>query len=69
MEKSVAIAESAKKTDLDLVNQNPRNIQIITRNESYKRKLFSGLARVIIQSNNGKAGEILIAAICRIKKC
>ncbi|WP_367751977.1 beta-galactosidase GalA [Flavobacterium sp. WC2430] len=45
----------------DVINQNPGTIQIFTSPEQYKRKLFNGLAQVIIQAT-GKAGEIKLTA-------
>ncbi len=50
-----------KKYKWDVVNQNPGTIQIITKAENYKRKLFNGLAQVIIQTT-GEAGEITLTA-------
>jgi beta-galactosidase len=43
------------------VNTNPGIIQIITKNDKWKRKLFNGYAQVIIQST-GKGGEIILTA-------
>jgi beta-galactosidase len=45
----------------DVVNQNPGTIQVITAAENYKRKLFNGLAQVIVQTT-GEAGEIIVTA-------
>jgi beta-galactosidase len=50
-----------KKNDWDNVNTNPGIIQIITKNDKWKRKLFNGYAQVIIQST-GKGGEIILTA-------
>jgi beta-galactosidase len=50
-----------KNQPWDVVNTNPGLFQIITPAASYKRKLFSGLAQVIVQAT-GDAGEIIIAA-------
>jgi beta-galactosidase len=50
-----------KKYKWDVVNQNPGTIQIITPAENYKRKLFNGLAQVIVQTT-GEAGEITLTA-------
>ena len=43
------------------INTNPGLIQILTPAPAYKRKLFNGLAQVIIQSS-GAAGEIILTA-------
>ena len=40
---------------------NPGLFQIVTPADAYKRKLFSGLAQVIVQAT-GDAGEIFITA-------
>ena len=45
----------------DVINQNPGTIQIITLPKQYKRKLFNGLAQVIIQTT-GQAGEVKLTA-------
>lgn len=45
----------------DVINQNAGSIQILTSAEQYKRKLFNGLAQVIIQST-GEAGEVKLTA-------
>jgi beta-galactosidase len=45
----------------DVVNTNPGLFQIISPAASYKRKLFSGLAQVIVQAT-GEAGDIIITA-------
>ncbi|MBP6024258.1 beta-galactosidase GalA [Ferruginibacter sp.] len=45
----------------DNVNMNPGLFQIVTPAAVYKRKLFSGLAQVIVQSTSD-AGEIIITA-------
>ncbi|WP_348824512.1 beta-galactosidase GalA [Flavobacterium aestuarii] len=50
-----------KKYKWDVVNQNPGTIQIIAKAENYKRKLFNGLAQVIVQAA-GEAGEITLTA-------
>jgi len=50
-----------KKYKWDVVNQNPGTIQIIAKAENYKRKLFNGLAQVIVQTT-GEAGEITLTA-------
>lgn len=53
-----------KKQPWDNVNTDAGLIQIITPAEAYKRKLFSGLAQVIVQST-GEAGEIIITATAK----
>ncbi len=50
-----------KNQPWDVVNMNPGLFQIVTPAAAYKRKLFSGLAQVIVQST-GDAGEIIITA-------
>lgn len=45
----------------DVINQNTGSIQILTSAEQYKRKLFNGLAQVIIQTT-GEAGEVKLTA-------
>ncbi|KIA85538.1 beta-galactosidase GalA [Flavobacterium sp. AED] len=45
----------------DVINQNAGSIQILTSAEQYKRKLFNGLAQVIIQTT-GEAGEVKLTA-------
>ena len=45
----------------DVVNQNPGTIQVTTTAENYKRKLFNGLAQVIVQTT-GDEGEITLTA-------
>jgi beta-galactosidase len=45
----------------DLVNMNPGLIQVIKPAAQWQRKLFSGLAQVIVQST-GEPGEILLKA-------
>lgn len=50
-----------KKNDWDEVNTNPGTIQIFREAGQWKRKLFSGLAQVIIQST-GQPGEIVLTA-------
>jgi beta-galactosidase len=50
-----------KNQPWDNVNMNPGLFQIVTQAAPYKRKLFSGLAQVIVQAT-GDAGEIIITA-------
>jgi len=49
------------KSQWEDVNKNPGEIQIVTPPEKWKRKLFSGLAQVIIQSTDAE-GEIQLTA-------
>ena len=62
-ENSIAITATPllKNQPWDVVNMNPGLFQIVTPAATYKRKLFSGLAQVIVQST-GDAGEIIITA-------
>jgi beta-galactosidase len=50
-----------KIQDWDEVNKVPGLFQVITKAPAYKRKLFSGLAQVIVQST-GESGEIILTA-------
>jgi beta-galactosidase len=50
-----------KKYDWDFVNTDPGLIQVITPAEPWKRKLFNGLAQVIIQTTK-EAGDIRLNA-------
>jgi len=50
-----------RKNDWDAVNMDPGSIQIFRKAGQWKRKLFSGLAQVIIQST-GQPGEIVLTA-------
>jgi beta-galactosidase len=50
-----------KKHSWDVINTNPGLIQIMYPAEVWKRKLFNGLAQVIIQSTGG-SGEIVLTA-------
>lgn len=45
----------------DVLNQSLGSIQIVTPAENYKRKLFNGLAQVIVQTT-GEVGEITLTA-------
>lgn len=57
----IAAAPLLKIQPWDEVNKIPGLFQLITKAPAYKRKLFSGLAQVIVQST-GEAGEITITA-------
>lgn len=50
-----------KKQSWESVNADPGLLQIVKPAEQWKRKLFSGLAQVIVQST-GEAGEITLRA-------
>ncbi|WP_207433552.1 beta-galactosidase GalA [Sabulibacter ruber] len=50
-----------KKYDWDNVNQDPGTFQILTPASTWKRKLFNGLAQIIIQTTKD-AGEITLTA-------
>lgn len=50
-----------KVNSWDVLNQSIGSIQIITPAENYKRKLFNGLAQVIVQAT-GETGEIKLTA-------
>ncbi|RNI28706.1 beta-galactosidase GalA [Rufibacter latericius] len=50
-----------KKNDWDNVNTNPGTIQVFTPAAPWKRKLFNGLAQIIIQTTK-EAGEITLKA-------
>jgi len=50
-----------KKHSWDAINTNPGLIQLIYPAKTWKRKLFGGLAQVIIQST-GKPGQIVLTA-------
>ncbi|MFB9863193.1 beta-galactosidase GalA [Rufibacter immobilis] len=50
-----------KKYDWDNVNTDPSTIQILTPAPAWKRKLFNGLAQIIIQTTK-EAGEITLTA-------
>jgi beta-galactosidase len=50
-----------KNQSWDVINMNPGLFQIVTPAAPYKRKLFSGLAQVMVQAT-GDAGEIIITA-------
>lgn len=53
-----------KKQPWDNVNTDAGLIQIVTPADAYKRKLFSGLAQVIVQST-GDAGDIIVTATAK----
>ena len=50
-----------KKNSWDVINSDPGAIQVYTPAARWKRKLFSGLAQVIIQKTPGK-GEVILKA-------
>jgi beta-galactosidase len=50
-----------KKHDWESVNTDPGLIQIVTAAQPWKRKLFNGLAQVIVQTTK-EAGEIVLTA-------
>jgi beta-galactosidase len=60
---SIAISATPllKKYEWDIVNQDPGLIQLIFPATQWKRKLFNGLAQIIVQST-GEQGEILLTA-------
>lgn len=51
-----------KEHDWDVVNTNTGIIQFKVPPAQWKRKLFSGLAQVIVQSEQGKGGDIILTA-------
>lgn len=53
-----------KVRDWDVINTNPGVIQVITPSEPWKRKLFNGLAQVIIQPD-GTGNKIILSATCK----
>ncbi len=61
---AIAAAPLLKKFEWDEVNKVPGLLQVITKAEPYKRKLFSGLAQVIVQST-GEPGEIILSATAK----
>lgn len=50
-----------KAKDWDVINSNPGTIQVVTPSEPWKRKLFSGLAQVIVQGD-GSGNQIELSA-------
>jgi beta-galactosidase len=50
-----------KRNQWEYLNTDPGIIQIITPSEPWKRKLFNGLAQIIVQSEK-KPGEIILGA-------
>jgi beta-galactosidase len=58
---AIAATPLLKKQPWDNVNTDAGLFQIVTPAAAYKRKLFSGLAQVIVQST-GDAGEIIVTA-------
>jgi len=62
------IATPIKKiNDWDVVNTNPGMLQVIKRSEPWKRKLFNGLAQVIIQTDGSGKPIVLSAAAKDLK--
>ncbi|HSD09234.1 beta-galactosidase GalA [Flavobacterium sp.] len=58
---AVVAVPLTKVNSWDVINQSLGSIQIVTKAENYKRKLFNGLAQVIVQTT-GEAGEIKLTA-------
>jgi len=59
------IATPVKKiNDWDVVNTNPGVLQVIKRSEPWKRKLFNGLAQVIVQTD-GSGKPIIVSATAK----
>ena len=58
---AIAATPLLKARPWDQINTNPGLIQILTPAPAYKRKLFNGLAQVIVQSTK-EAGEITLKA-------
>jgi beta-galactosidase len=56
-----------KKHSWDVINTNPGLVQILYPAEAWKRKLFNGLAQVIVQSTGG-SGEIVLTATSKSLK-
>jgi beta-galactosidase len=50
-----------KEHDWDNINMNPGLVQLVYPAETWKRKLFNGLAQVIVQST-GEPGQIVLTA-------
>lgn len=58
------IALPVKKIhDWDVINTNPGKIQFKKAAGVWKRKLFSGLAQIIVQSTNPNKGDIKVTAV------
>ena len=51
-----------KKHEWDIPNQQPGSIQVYTPAKQWKRKLFNGLAQVIIQTKGNENGVITLKA-------
>jgi len=58
---SILATPLLKKFDWENVNQDPGIIQMVFPAAQWKRKLFSGLAQIIVQST-GEPGEIIVTA-------
>jgi len=56
-----------KVRDWDVINANPGTIQVITPSEPWSRKLFSGYAQVIIETD-GSGKEIILNATAKYIK-
>ncbi|MVN23081.1 beta-galactosidase GalA [Mucilaginibacter arboris] len=61
---TIVAAPLIKQQSWDNINSNPGLIQIITPAPSWKRKLFSGLAQIIVQSTGG-SGDITLTATAK----
>lgn len=59
---AIAATPLLKPQPWDNINTNPGLIQILTPAQAYKRKLFNGLAQVIVQSTK-EPGEIILKAM------
>jgi beta-galactosidase len=59
---AIIAAPLLKKNRWDNVNTRPGLFQIITPAQTWKRKLFNGLAQVIVQST-GEPGTIILSAV------
>ena len=50
-----------KRTQWEILNTDPGLLQVYTPSSPWKRKVFNGLAQVIVQSES-EAGEIILTA-------
>jgi beta-galactosidase len=50
-----------KQKSWDVINMDPGRVQLLYPSETWKRKLFNGLAQIIVQST-GAPGEIILTA-------
>ncbi|MWB94144.1 DUF4982 domain-containing protein [Flavobacterium sp. GA093] len=55
--------------DWDAMNTNPGTIQIVTKAEAWKRKLFNGYAQVIVQADGSNSDIVLEASGKDLKAC